>query len=191
MTQVREFFYIPNLISIARMLSVFPIAWLIGEQNYVATFWVVFVAGMTDSIDGWLAKQFGMKSDLGGVLDPMADKVLLFSCFALMVVYDFLPAWLFLLVIGRDAVIVMGGVLYHHLIEPVKAVPLMAGKITTFFQILLVLVVFGNAAFSVDLSQVQQINVILVVALTILSGGQYVWIWGVKAWQMSRIKHTN
>ncbi len=189
--QVREFFYIPNLISVARMLSVFPIAWLIGEQNYVATFWVVFVAGMTDSVDGWLAKQFGMQSELGGVLDPMADKVLLFSCFALMVVHDFLPMWLFILVIARDAVIVTGGVLYHHLIEPVRATPLLAGKITTFFQILLVLVVFGNAAFSVDLAQLQQINIILVVALTILSGGQYVWIWGVKAWQTSNNNQSN
>ncbi len=178
---------LPNLVTFSRILAVLPIAWLIDSQHYVATFWVVFAAGMTDAIDGWLAKRFGQQSHLGSMLDPLADKVLLFGCFALMAAYDLVPMWLFLLVTLRDVVIVSGALAYHRWVEPFKAKPTWTSKITTFMQIILVLLVFADLAMvEHDWAQITTIMIWLVSGLTVVSGLMYVWIGGVRTWQTMR-----
>lgn len=175
---------LPNLVTFSRMLAVLPIAWLIDAQYHVATFWVVFAAGMTDAVDGWLAKRFGQQSQLGGMLDPLADKVLLFGCYALMAGYGLVPIWLFVLVTMRDVVIVAGALAYHRWVEPFSASPTWTSKVTTCMQIMLVLLVFADLALAdQDWTQLTTIMIWLVSGLTVVSGLMYVWIGGVRTWR--------
>ena len=101
---------IPNLLCILRMFLAVPIAWMILGGDYLPALVLFFVAGFTDGLDGFLAKRFGWQSELGGLLDPIADKLLMFSAFVCLWVAGAVPVWLLLAVVGRDAVIVAGDI---------------------------------------------------------------------------------
>src|SRR5688572_24109147 len=110
--------HIPNLLTLLRMLLTVPLAWLLRDGRFDTALIVALVAGFTDALDGFLAKRFSWQSRLGGLIDPVADKLLLVACFVGLAQVDALPWWLAAVVIGRDAVIVSGAVAYHNLIGP-------------------------------------------------------------------------
>ena len=169
------------------MLLVVPLAWLILDGRYDVALVVAAVAGLTDAFDGLLAKHFGWQSWLGGILDPIADKLMLVACFVCLGLVGAHPEWLTWLVVGRDVVIVAGAVAYHNLIGRISAQPTLFSKFTTCIQITYVLaqLVGLSSWFSVP-QFVLQVLVWITAACTIASGLQYVAVWSRKAMRARR-----
>lgn len=178
--------HLPNLITIARMVAIFPLIWLLVDRQYFGALLVAAAAGLSDAVDGYLAKRFGWQSDLGGMLDPLADKLLLICCFIVLATQGAIPAWLLILVLGRDFLIVAGATCFHFYIRPVTAAPTAISKINTFLQIALVLMVLVELTWPQVPKPVIIALIWLTCASTILSGIHYVWKWGTMAWRESR-----
>lgn len=172
---------IPNLITGLRIFLVVPILWFLLQEQYVAALLLFVVAGFSDAMDGYLAKHHGWTSQLGGMLDPLADKLLLMGTIMTLGWLDDLPAWLVILVIVRDLVIISGAISYHYLIERFRAAPLAVSKANTLTQLTLVLAVI----FSKGVMPLQDSLLTLLIGLTalttVVSGIAYVWSWGRKA----------
>ena len=174
---------LPNAITVFRILLVPPVVALLLYERYTAALIVFGVAGVSDAIDGFLAKRFHWSSALGAMLDPLADKLLLVCSFVTLGYLGCIPLWLVALVILRDLVIVGGALGYHFLVEQVTAAPRMVSKLNTFAQILLVLAVMFDRG--VQQLPVPWMDLLLYTVLvsTLWSGADYVWTWGRKAWQ--------
>jgi cardiolipin synthase len=174
--------HLPNAITILRMLLVAPLAWLIHDGRFGAALGVAAIAGISDALDGFLAKRFGWQSWIGGVLDPIADKLLLVTSFLVLAFAERLPAWLAALVIGRDVVIVVGAVAYHRLIGRFEAEPSALSKLTTFVQIACVIALLVDLAGLATVPDVAR-NALFVAtgALTAVSGVHYVVVWSARA----------
>lgn len=179
---------IPNLISAARILLTFPVVGLLLAERYGTAMVLYAIAGLSDGIDGFLAKRFGWQSWLGGILDPLADKLLLMACYLTLGWQGLIPAWLVAVVIGRDVVIVVGALAYHYLIARVSGEPSRISKLNTFTQLALVLVVIAaQGVFTIPAYWISLL-IYSVLATAILSGLDYVWGWSARAWQQS---HTH
>jgi len=177
---------IPNLISIFRILLVIPVVWALLEDHFGLAMILFAIAGASDGLDGFLAKHYHWESRLGSILDPLADKLLLVASFASLVWLELLPTWLLWLVLGRDIVIVVGGLAYHYLLGQFTLLPLWSSKINTLFQILLVLGVIIEHYAGLAISFWIDIGIWLVVASVLISGMEYVIVWGRKAWQQHK-----
>lgn len=171
---------LPNLITIARMLAVLPLLWWLRQGEYRPALAIALIAGLSDGIDGWLAKRYGWRTRLGGLLDPIADKVLLDGSFVGLWLADATPLWLLLLVLGRDVVIVAGASAYHFLIGPLKGQPTLLGKFTTVAQISLVLALLCELAWPWLPANKANIAIWIVATLTLASGLDYVIRWSLK-----------
>ena len=179
--------WLPNAITVGRMLLAAPLAWLILEGRYGPALVVALVAGASDAVDGWLAKRFAWETWLGGVLDPVADKLMLLAAFATLTVKGEIPAWLFGLVVGRDLVIVVGAVAYHNLIGRLDAKPTRLSKATTLVQIVWVLALLVHLTPPLDFPAPLLATLMWTVAIvTVASGLDYVVRWGRKARDVRR-----
>lgn len=168
---------IPNAITIGRILLVPPTAWALVAHQYPLALILFFVAGASDALDGLLAKHFDWTSRLGAILDPLADKALLISCYAALTWTGLLPVWLLVLVVLRDIVIVSGAIVYHVRIARLDAEPTWISKINTLLQILLVLLVIVQQAAQWGQSAWTQVLIIAVSISTLWSGLDYVVTW--------------
>lgn len=178
--------HIPNLITGLRILLVPPFLWLLLQERYEMALLLFVIAGISDALDGFLAKHYGWTSELGGILDPIADKLLLIGSLLALAWLNELPVWLVAMAILRDAVIVAGAVSYHLLIERVRGEPLIISKLNTLMQLILVFAVIVNYGLFL-LPQGLLAGLIHLTALTILwSGTAYVWQWGRRAWRAAR-----
>lgn len=173
---------IPNLLSIARILLSLPVAWLLLNERFSEALLLFFIAGVSDGLDGYLAKRFDWRSRLGSILDPLADKTLLVTSFLCLVWVGLIPFWLLALVVGRDLVIVLGGLAFHWLIGQYDMEPTWVSKLNTLLQITLVLaLVFSNGLYI--LPDALLVGLLYGASLTtILSGIDYIWTWGRKAY---------
>lgn len=99
---------IPNLISVIRIVLVLPIIYLLWNKQYQMTLALFIIAGLSDALDGFLAKRYDWTSQLGSFLDPLADKLLLVSCFLVCVLTGLMPAWLFIVILLRDVIVSFG-----------------------------------------------------------------------------------
>lgn len=179
---------IPNLITSLRILLVPPFLWLLLQERYGAALLLFTVAGVSDALDGFLAKHYGWTSELGGLLDPLADKLLLIGAILALGWLRELPVWLVALVILRDVVIVTGAVSYHLMVERVQASPLLISKLNTLMQLTMVFVVIVHYG-TMTLPSWLLTGWIYVTALTtVWSGAAYVWQWGQRAWSTARVK---
>lgn len=168
---------IPNAISILRIFMSVPIVWSLLEQQFGIALILFAVAGISDGLDGYLAKRYGWASRLGGLLDPLADKVLLVSSYLSLTVIDIIPVSLVLLVILRDLVIVTGALVYHYTVKELDAKPSLISKFNTLVQILLVLVVVLDRGLW-PLPELLLTGLIWIVYVTtVVSGVHYVWVW--------------
>lgn len=173
--------WIPNAITVARMAVAPPLAWLIFAGREADALVLAAAAGASDALDGWLARRNGWSSRLGGLLDPIADKLLLSAGYVGFAITELLPLWLCLLVLGRDVVIVGGAVTYHALVEPLTAAPSRLSKATTALQITLAVAVLALAAGAIAVPPVVLDAAIAVVALfTAASGVHYVVTWSAR-----------
>ena len=165
---------LPNVISFGRLCAVPFAVWLVLHQRMGAAFLLFAAAGITDAIDGWLARRTG-GSPLGALLDPMADKALLISMFVTLAVVGLLPDWVAMLVVFRDVVIV-GGVLMLWLTGgPVGIRPSMLSKANTALQIVVVGVALGLSALGMAVPELVAALCAAVAATTLGSGAVYVW----------------
>ena len=174
--------HLPNVISSLRIALIFPVIYGVLQGYYFMAFLLFVIAGFSDGLDGYLARHYGWTSRFGSVIDPLADKFLLMSCFATLVWLGNIPLWLFAIVLFRDLWIMSGVVAYHFLIGQPEFTPRALSKLNTFLQILLV----GLLLFSLSIIPLSPLllNVIgfLVLLTSVLSFIEYTWIWGKRAW---------
>jgi cardiolipin synthase len=172
---------LPNIISFLRLLAVIPILYLLLEQKYGWALLFFAAAGLSDGLDGFLAKHYGWQSHLGGVLDPLADKVLLVACFLVLGALSFIPVWLVAAVVFRDLLIIGGALLYNYRVEEVEAAPTLVSKLNTVVQILLLVLVIADAGPMPLPGWIIEALVWGCLGTVLVSGTQYVWIWSRKA----------
>jgi cardiolipin synthase len=165
---------LPNLITLARIFAVPLTVWLVMEDRLITAFWVFIGAGISDAVDGFLARQMNARTTLGAYMDPLADKALLVSVYVALGYAGYLPDWLVILVVFRDVMIVGGVVLVATLNGHVEMRPLMVSKINTTLQIILAALALGNIGFALGLNVVQTLIVYAVAATTLVSGFAYV-----------------
>lgn len=163
-----------NLITVARLLLVVPLIWLIATEHLQAAFWLFLAAGVSDAVDGYIAKRFNSRTALGAYLDPLADKTLLDGIYLALAWAGWLPAWLALLVLSRDIMIVVGVILIRRRNSLYRARPLVIGKINTFSQIVLVAGVLAHTGGLVDLGGLIALLIGAVAITTVLSGAGYI-----------------
>lgn len=168
---------IPNLITIGRLVLVPVIIVLIIQGNWVSALFLFVIAGLSDAVDGFLAKRYDMASDLGAYLDPIADKALLVSIYVALAVVGVLPAWIAVLVVSRDVMIVSAIILSWLMERPVDINPLLVSKLNTTAQIAFASVVLLSKAFGVELGGAELVGLAIVAALTVASMGAYLAIW--------------
>ncbi|HTI97223.1 MAG TPA: CDP-alcohol phosphatidyltransferase family protein [Rudaea sp.] len=174
--------HLPNTLTVLRMALVVPLAWMIRETRYDEAVVVAAIAGLTDALDGFLAKRYCWQSWLGGVLDPIADKLMLVACFVTLGLVGAHPDWLTGLVVGRDVVIVAGAVAWHNLIGRIHAQPTHLSKLTTVVQIVYVLAQLLHLSHWLELPpRLLEVLIVLTAILTAASGLQYVVVWSRKA----------
>jgi len=153
------------------------VVWAISSGAMWIAFVLFVAAGVSDAVDGFLAKRFGMTSELGSYLDPLADKVLIVSIYVALGINGVIPGWLVILVVSRDIMIV-GAVMLSWLIgNPVKVKPLLVSKLNTVAQIVFATVVLGSLGFNIEAHTLTMVLMGLVAALTLLSVAAYVREW--------------
>ena len=168
---------IPNLITLARILVVPVVVWAIASNQMLFAFLLFAAAGVSDAVDGFLAKRFNMASELGAYLDPLADKVLIVSIYVALGIADVLPRWLVILVVSRDLLIV-GGVLLSWLLDrPVNVRPHPVSKANTAAQLLLVGLVLAALGFGFDAGWALTLVTAAVAALSLASVAVYLREW--------------
>lgn len=168
---------IPNLITIGRILLVPLTVWLIISEAFGFA-WLAFVAaGVSDGVDGYLARRLNQRSELGAYLDPLADKALMVSIYVSLGFLKLLPAWLVILVVSRDILIVGAVILAWVIGKPMPVVPLMVSKVNTVAQIVFAALVLGVLALGVQLDAALLAMMVMVAVLTAASGALYLREW--------------
>lgn len=167
----------PNLLSFARLLSVPLIIWLVLDGQMTFAFWLFVAAGITDAIDGFVAKHFNAKTELGSYLDPLADKALLVGIYLTLGWLGHIPGWLVIVVAFRDLTIVGGALLEHTLTQSFKSKPMMVSKINTTLQIALAALVLARLGLGFHDWGLTGVLVFAVAITTVLSGLTYLIEW--------------
>jgi cardiolipin synthase len=166
--------FIPNALCILRMLLVAPLAWLLIEERYLLTLIVFSIAAVTDALDGFLAKRYNWMSDLGKILDPLADKLLLVTVFVTLTFLGAVPLWLTIVVAARDGIITGGAIAYRAFIGPVGGNPTLVSKFNTLCQIVYLCVVVGARANDLQPGVAILVLSVLVLVTTLVSGYDYI-----------------
>jgi cardiolipin synthase (CMP-forming) len=161
-------------VTLGRLLSVPLAIWLVLSDAMTAAFWLFVAAGLSDAVDGYIAKRFDQRSQLGALLDPIADKMLLVSMYVTLGIADRLPDWLVILVVFRDVLIIGGFLLAVAVTQPIATKPLAISKLNTVLQIALIAVVLGRLGLDVGDYGISQMLVYAVALTTVLSGAGYV-----------------
>jgi cardiolipin synthase (CMP-forming) len=168
---------IPNLITLGRILLVPIVVWAIASGAMWIAFVLFLAAGVSDAVDGYLAKRFGMTTELGAYLDPLADKALIVSIYLALGINGSIPRWLVILVVSRD-ILIVGGIMLSWLIgNPLKIKPLLVSKLNTVAQIVFACVVLGSLGFHIEADILTVVLMGLVAVLTLLSIAAYVAEW--------------
>lgn len=168
---------IPNLITLGRVILVPVVFWLLLSGELRAAFLAFVVAGISDAVDGFLAKRFKWETELGAYLDPIADKLLLVCVFVALGVTGRLPSWLVIMVVSRDVLIVLGIILSWLLDHPTPMKPLVVSKLNTFAQIVLAATVLADEAFSLMLKGPVLVLIWASAATTLASLAAYLRVW--------------
>jgi cardiolipin synthase len=168
---------IPNLITLGRILLVPVLVWAIAAGEMLAAFILFVAAGISDAVDGFLAKRFGMTSEIGAYLDPLADKALIVSIYVALGITGAIPRWLVILVVSRDIMIVTAVMLSWFVGKPVQVKPLLVSKLNTLAQILFACLVLAALGLGFNPGPLQPILMGLVAILTLASIAFYVIEW--------------
>ncbi len=172
---------IPNAICVVRILLVAPTVWALVDGRYGLALALVFVAGFSDALDGYLAKRFDWRSRLGGILDPLADKLLLVSLYVTLALLGAIPTWLAAVVLGRDVIIVTGAAAYNWLIGSLHPEPSRASKLNTLAQLVCVVMVLLAHTTTWPLEPFVVAAGATVLVAGVVSGLDYVLRWTLRA----------
>jgi len=178
--------FLPNLLCILRILLVYPVAKWILQGQYPQVLVLFAFAAFTDALDGYLAKRFDWHSELGKVLDPLADKLLLVTVFICLSIAGLVPWWLSGLVLLRDLVIFFGALTFKALFGPLRGKPTAVSKLNTLCQILFCLAAVANAAFGLPTDAIVIALGALVLVSTAVSGIDYTLIYTRRASAVTR-----
>jgi cardiolipin synthase (CMP-forming) len=170
---------VANLITLGRLLATPLLVWLLLDGEHGLAFALFVAAGISDGVDGWIAKRWEQRTELGALLDPLADKTLLVAIYVTLGIAGHLPAWLVILVCFRDLLII-GGFLLLQLTATValKSKPLLISKVNTGFQIALAAIVLGRLGLDLPIDWLVRSFIYIVGLTTLVSGGAYLVRWG-------------
>lgn len=177
---------LPNAITIARLVVSLPLLWLLMNGHYPQAFWLAVIAGASDALDGFLARRFGWRSVIGGILDPIADKLLVSVCFFGLWWTQHLPTWLVAVVLIRDVIILVGAYTWWRMNDAFEAAPTGISKMTTLAQLVLIALVLAHLAGYEFLQTWAPPLMLATAAITVVSGGDYMVRYGVRAWRLHR-----
>jgi cardiolipin synthase len=178
--------WLPNAISLARIVLVAPILFLIKEGRFDLALVLFFVAGFSDGLDGFLARRYGWHTRLGALLDPIGDKLLVAGTFLTLAYTGHIPVWLAGVVVTRDVVIIGGATIYNFLIKPVEGEPTTVSKLNTVFEMFFVLFVLSQNGYGWPGETTITILGAAVLVTVIISGIDYVWSWSQRARRRGR-----
>ena len=172
--------HIPNVLTSVRILLVIPVAYYLFESNYLYSLALFLFAGISDAVDGYLARRFLWTSNFGAWADPLADKLIVGVVFVVLAIQGLVPAWLVFVTIGRDLIILCGAATYRKLFGKIDIAPTILSKVNTVVQILALLLVMVTL---LDIPQLMKTDdmldmvFIIVGIFSILSGVDYVISW--------------
>ncbi len=172
--------YIPNVITGTRILCVPCLVWMLFNQHFERSLLLVLFMGVSDALDGFLARCYNWKTTLGAFLDPIADKIMLVAAFLTFALLGWIPWWMAALIIARDVILLLGAVSYHMVTRRLQMEPLMISKINTFAQIILAVSLIYTQVNPMH-PQVLNAMMAIVVCTTLASGMRYVLEWSRRA----------
>lgn len=165
---------LPNSLTFLRILLIPLFVGLLMYGRYGWALVTLMVAGITDVLDGVIARMANQRTKLGAYLDPLADKLLLTSAFVTLSVLHFVPGWVAIVVLSRDLILVAGTLLLHVMEIPIEVVPSSLGKLTTLLQLSYLIVALVLVYYQQDVGMLLPL-LALMVTLTVISGLQYVY----------------
>jgi cardiolipin synthase len=174
-------FNLPNVISLLRLAAVPVVAWLILQQRWEAACWLFLAAAVSDGIDGLLARWLNQMTQLGAALDSVADKALGVVTLVLLTQAGAIPLWVTLAILLRDSIIVLGALSYRGMAGHLEIHPTWLGKTHMFAEFALLALVLADLAQVLKLDEWLTALFATVFVIAVVSGVQYVWIWGTKA----------
>ena len=179
---------IPNIITILRILLIVPTAGLLLDERYLAGLILAAIAGLSDALDGALARRFSWSTSFGAYADPLADKLLVGTMFLILLWQSHVPLWLAAVVISRDVIIMLGALAYRLIFEKVELNPSFISKLNTAMQISMLLLVLVGLVDAGPLSRfavaiLDPWGFVVVATLGVSSGVDYVFTWGRRAIQ--------
>ena len=182
---------LPNYLSALRIVLVIPIAWLLWQQQVMSAFWLMLVAGLSDALDGFLARRYGWQTELGSLLDPLADKFLVAAMYLVFTLHELIPVWLVALILTRDILILLGAGVYRGVFGDLTVNPSLLSKTNTAVQILVVLLLMVSQMPIGELGGellivLGDVGYPLLAALCIASGAHYLFVWGRHSWRRLR-----
>ncbi|MGO9804854.1 MAG: CDP-alcohol phosphatidyltransferase family protein [Steroidobacteraceae bacterium] len=178
--------HLPNLICLIRMALIWPIAAALNAGEQLAALSLFIAAAVSDGLDGYLAKRFDWTSELGKVLDPLADKLLLVTVFVESAWLGLIPWWLSAAVVARDVMIGLGALVFRLWFGPLRGRPTVLSKINTAVQLMYVMLVMLNAASGLPPHEMLDAAAALTLATTLLSGLHYVVSFTRRVWAPAR-----
>jgi len=161
------------MITLGRLMAVPVTVWLILNNFILAAFGLFVVAGVSDAIDGFLAKRWDQVTEFGKYLDPLADKALLVSIYITLGVQGHLDSWLVIMVVFRDVMIVGAVILYQTMVVKLEMNPLVISKVNTVAQIVLAALVLGSKGLGVEVGLFFEAMIGIVALTTLISGLSY------------------
>lgn len=174
--------HLPNIICVFRILLVWPVAVMLARHEYLIALALFMIAGASDGLDGYLAKRFNWTSELGKVLDPVADKLLLVTVFVEAAWMGLAPWWLTAAVVARDVLIALGALAYKLFVGPLRGRPTVSSKINTLMQLLFPIAMLVHAAIGFPPQDVLDALAVLVFITTVFSGFNYMAEFTRRAW---------
>jgi cardiolipin synthase len=182
---------LPNYLSMLRIALVRPIAWLLWQHQVMSAFWLMLLAGFSDALDGFLARRYGWQTELGTLLDPLADKFLIAAMYLVFTLQGLIPLWLVVLILTRDILILLGAGVYRGVFGDLTVNPSLLSKTNTALQILVVLMLMVSQMPIGDLGPrlltfLQAYTFPSLAALCIASGCHYLFVWGSHSWRRLR-----
>lgn len=176
--------YVPNVISCIRLILIIPLCFALIHHEYTAAFSLFVIAGISDGLDGFLARRYGWTTYFGGIVDPIADKLLMMATYYLMVLQHHIPLWLVLAVISRDIIIILGVIACYYCFERFQFKASLISKINTVLQIVLIIMVLVNLSFFKLPTGLLENMMYVVLATTVFSFIDYFWVWSRRAFAL-------
>ncbi len=173
--------HLPNLITALRFLLIPVLVLLVVEQRYAAAFGVFIVSALSDLADGLIARHWNVRTRLGAIADPIADKLTMLAVTLVLASQALIPVWLAVAIVVRDLVIMGGAVAFHLVVGRVEMAPSWLSKFNTVLEFGVLSALLADAARAIEVTALLPPLFVLVMATILASGVHYVWVWGRRA----------